>query len=159
MATMIPQRARVLSTGRMSATSKRLAFLEKLTAEGGAPTRSRGTASRWSTGRSSAATTRLATFTTLRASDPDYVAMYLMCGQMLEKLGRTDDAREWLEAGIERRATKRDTHALGELEARSRRSAATESAVRSSTSASVARRRGCASRALIRASSPRSVGS
>jgi predicted Zn-dependent protease len=58
----------------------------------------------------------LATFETLRARAPDYVPMYLMCGQMLETLGRLDDARAWLASGVMAARTKGDTHALGELE-------------------------------------------
>ena len=58
----------------------------------------------------------LQTFTTLRTQSPDYVAMYLMCGQMLEKLARKDEARGWLEAGVQAARSKHDTHALGELE-------------------------------------------
>jgi predicted Zn-dependent protease len=95
--------------------SKRLAFLEKLTREGSTdPMAWYGlameyrTLERWDES--------LQTFTTLRTNHPDYVAAYLMCGQMLEKVGRKDDARDWLEAGIEAARKKRDTHALGELE-------------------------------------------
>jgi hypothetical protein len=39
-----------------------------------------------------------------------------MCGQMLADAGRPE-AREWLEAGVKTATAKRDTHALGELEA------------------------------------------
>jgi predicted Zn-dependent protease len=95
--------------------SKRLAFLEKLTADGSPdPMAWYGLAleyrnlERWDEA--------LQTFTTLRTRQPDYVAMYLMCGQMLEKLGRKDEARDWLEAGVAAARAKRDTHALGELE-------------------------------------------
>ena len=62
--------------------------------------RSPGTASRWSTESSSAWDEALQTFTTLRTTKPDYVAMYLMCGQMLDEAGRKDEAREWLESGL-----------------------------------------------------------
>jgi tetratricopeptide (TPR) repeat protein len=95
--------------------SKRLAYLEKVTREGSTePMAWYGlameyrTLERWDEA--------LQTFTTLRTTNPDYVAAYLMCGQMLEKIGHKDDAREWLEAGIEAAKKKRDTHALGELE-------------------------------------------
>ena len=95
--------------------SKRLAYLEKVTREGSTePMAWYGlaleyrTLERWDEA--------LQTFTTLRTNHPDYVAAYLMCGQMLEKLARKDDARGWLEAGIEVAKKKRDTHALGELE-------------------------------------------
>jgi predicted Zn-dependent protease len=96
--------------------SKRLAFLEKLTAGGSDdPLAWYGLAleyrslERWDEA--------LQTFTTLRARKPDYVPMYLMCGQMLEKLGRNDDARDWLEAGAAAARAKGDSHALGEIEA------------------------------------------
>ena len=95
--------------------SKRLAYLEKVTREGSTePMAWYGLAleyrnlERWDEA--------LQTFTTLRTSNPDYVAAYLMCGQMLEKLGRKDDARGWLEAGIEAAKKKKDGHALSELE-------------------------------------------
>jgi predicted RNA polymerase sigma factor len=58
----------------------------------------------------------LATFEALRSRAADYVPMYLMCGQMLEKIGRVDDAKGWLSAGIEAARKKGDAHALSELE-------------------------------------------
>jgi tetratricopeptide (TPR) repeat protein len=57
----------------------------------------------------------LGTFTELRRIDPGYVPMYLMCGTMLLKAGRTDDGREWLTAGIAAAEKKGDAHALSEL--------------------------------------------
>ncbi len=56
-------------------------------------------------------------FRSLRAKFPDYVAQYLMAGQLLQKLGRIDDAREWLTAGVEVARSARDSHAAGEIEA------------------------------------------
>jgi len=96
--------------------SKRLAFLEKATAGGSKdPFVWYGLALEYrSLSRFDEA---LQTFATLRKTTPDYVPMYLMCGQMLEQMGRAGDAREWLEAGIDAARAKRDTHALGELEA------------------------------------------
>jgi len=95
--------------------NKRLAFLEKLTREGtDDPLAWYGLAmeyrklERWDEA--------LHTFTTLRTRKPDYVAMYLMCGQMLGERVRNDEAREWLEVGIERARAKGDSHAVGELE-------------------------------------------
>ena len=95
--------------------NKRLAFLEKVTADGtDDPLAWYGLAmeyrklERWDEA--------LQTFTTLRSRKPDYVAMYLMCGQMLDGVGRKDEAREWLEAGAERARAKGDSHALGEIE-------------------------------------------
>lgn len=97
------------------AESKRLAFLEKTTADGSTdPLAWYGLAmeyrklERWDEA--------LQTFTSLRAMKPDYVAMYLMCGQMLEGIARADEARQWLEAGIAEARKKGDGHALGELE-------------------------------------------
>ena len=95
--------------------SKRLAFLEKLTADGSTdPFAWYGLALEYrNLDRNEEA---LETFRTLRAKTPDYVAMYLMCGQLLEKMGRKDDAIEWLDAGIVAAKAKGDSHALGELE-------------------------------------------
>ena len=58
----------------------------------------------------------LATFESLRARTPDYVPMYLTCGQMLESMGRVADARTWLTTGIESARKKGDAHAASELE-------------------------------------------
>lgn len=96
--------------------SKRLAFLQKTTAEGSTdPLAWYGLAmeyrklERWDEA--------LQTFTSLRTMATDYLAMYLMCGQMLLGIARTDEAREWLEAGIVQAKQKRDDHALSELNA------------------------------------------
>jgi tetratricopeptide (TPR) repeat protein len=58
----------------------------------------------------------LGAFEALRERAPEYVPMYLMCGQMLEKMGRAGDARTWLTAGAQAARTRGDAHALGELE-------------------------------------------
>jgi predicted Zn-dependent protease len=95
--------------------SKRLAFLEKTTADGSTdPLAWYGLAmeyrklERWDEA--------LQTFTALRTMKPDYVALYLMCGQMLEGIQRTDEARSWMEEGIVQAKAKGDSHAVGELE-------------------------------------------
>jgi predicted Zn-dependent protease len=95
--------------------NKRLAFLEKITAEGSEdPLAWYGLAmeyrklERWDEA--------LQTFTTLRTRKPDYVAMYLMCGQMLEQVDRKDEAREWLESGLARAKANGDGHAASEIE-------------------------------------------
>src|SRR5688572_29192714 len=95
--------------------SKRLAFLQKVTAEGtDDPLAWYGLAmelrklERWDEA--------LQAFSTLRARKPDYVPVYLMCGQMLEQLGRVDDAREWMERGVVQANAKGDAHAKSELE-------------------------------------------
>src|SRR5579872_1714107 len=59
----------------------------------------------------------IATFQQLRIRAPEYVPMYLMCGQVLEGLGRVDEARTWLRSGIDAARTKGDAHALSELQA------------------------------------------
>lgn len=58
----------------------------------------------------------LHTFNTLREIDPDYVPMYLMCGTMLVKAGRFDEARVWLNEGLLAARSKGDDHALSELQ-------------------------------------------
>ena len=57
----------------------------------------------------------LAAFDALRAADPKYVPMYLMCGTMLLDASRSDDARVWLEQGVDAAAAAGDTKALGEI--------------------------------------------
>ena len=95
--------------------NKRLAFLEKVTAEGSEdPLAWYGLAmeyrklERWDEA--------LQTFTALRTRKPDYVAMYLMCGQMLEQAARSSEAREWLTTGIGVAKKTGNSHALSELE-------------------------------------------
>lgn len=104
----------LLATPEMP-SSKRLEFLLKTTAAGQAdPFVWYGLAMEY---RSLAMTDEaLATFEKLRAQSPDYVPMYLMCGQMLETMGRVEDARAWLGSGIEAARAKGDGHALSELE-------------------------------------------
>jgi predicted Zn-dependent protease len=58
----------------------------------------------------------LATVEALRTRTPDYVPMYLMCGQMLEQMGRAAEARAWLTSGISAARAKGDAHAASELE-------------------------------------------
>ena len=96
-------------------TSKRLAFLEKTTADGSTdPLAWYGLAmeyrklERWDEA--------LQTFTALRTMKPDYVALYLMCGQMLGGIQRNDEARSWMEEGIVQAKAKGDSHAMGELQ-------------------------------------------
>ncbi len=55
-------------------------------------------------------------FTELRDKKPDYVAMYLMCGQLLQEADRKDEARVWLNEGISWAQKTRNAHAQGELE-------------------------------------------
>jgi predicted Zn-dependent protease len=103
------------ATPNPAAPSKRLAYLEKVTRDGSTdPFPWYGLALEYR--NLERYDESLQTFTTLRANHPGYVPMYLMCGQMLEKAGRTDDARAWLEAGITAAGKAGDSHARGELE-------------------------------------------
>jgi predicted Zn-dependent protease len=57
-----------------------------------------------------------AAFAELEAKHPDYVAQYLMHGNLLTSMQRLADARGVLERGIAAAQKKRDMHALGELQ-------------------------------------------
>jgi len=95
--------------------AKRLAFLEKTTAGGSEdPLAWYGLAMEYR--KLQRVDEALQTFTTLRSRKPDYVAMYLMCGQMLDEAGRKDEAREWLESGLTAAKAKGDSHAVSEIE-------------------------------------------
>lgn len=94
---------------------KRLLFLESLVQSGKADSFARyGLANEYKRlGRTEDA---LEQFTNLRDLDPQYVPQYLMAGQLLLSLGRKDEARIWLGAGIEQARIAKNLHALGELE-------------------------------------------
>jgi predicted Zn-dependent protease len=102
----------------MNGTSKRLEFLVKQTAPGGSE--SENPFAWYGLAMEYRALSRfeeaLWAFETLRARTPDYVPMYLMCGQMLEQMGRIADAKTWLALGLEAARKKGDSHAAGELE-------------------------------------------
>lgn len=95
-------------------SSKRLAVLEKMVASGSKdPFAWYGLALEYSgLERFEEA---LDTFTKLRAMEPAYVPMYLMCGTMLVQRGQVKAGREWLGAGVEAARAKGDNHALSEL--------------------------------------------
>jgi tetratricopeptide (TPR) repeat protein len=57
-----------------------------------------------------------ATFTELEARWPEYVAAYLMHGNLLASMHRLAEARGVYEQGIAAARKKGDGHALGELE-------------------------------------------
>jgi len=94
--------------------SKRLEMLEKLAASGKADAFALyALAMEYRTaGRSEDA---LRAFETLRAKDASYLPMYLMAGQLLLEMSRQQDARGWLEAGVELATTKVDAKAKNEL--------------------------------------------
>jgi tetratricopeptide (TPR) repeat protein len=96
-------------------SEKRLAMLEKMTAAGSKdPFAWYGLAMEYAgMGRLEDA---LVTFQRLHDLDATYVPMYLMCGTMLAKVGRVDEARSWFTEGVERAEAKGDSHALSELQ-------------------------------------------
>ena len=59
--------------------------------------------------------TALAAFAEVRDRFPDYVATYLMAGQVAGELGQFDVAREWLTTGARVAEKMGDSHAQGEL--------------------------------------------
>ena len=96
-------------------SEKRLEMLEKITGAGDADSFAwYGLAMEYqSFGRTEDA---VRAFKALRDKDPDYVAMYLMCGTMLLNAGKINEGREWLESGILKAREKGETHAISELE-------------------------------------------
>lgn len=64
-------------------------------------------------GRNDAA---LHAFESLAQRFPDYLAQYLMAGQLLIEQGDTEQATRWLQRGVELARTKGDAKALAELE-------------------------------------------
>jgi tetratricopeptide (TPR) repeat protein len=100
----------------MTPENKRLQMLEKMTASGQAD------AFAWYAlaleyRREDRTDDALRTFERLRADHADYLPMYLMAGQMLAESDRNDDARGWLEQGIQLAREQGNGKALGELEA------------------------------------------
>ena len=59
----------------------------------------------------------LAEFGKLIAHNPDYVPAYQMSAQTLLKLGRTDEAKQRLHAGLEAAARTGNAHAASEMQA------------------------------------------
>ena len=94
--------------------SKRLAFLEKLVADGKADSFGHYAYALElkSLGRVDDA---VGAFEALRAKEPGYVPMYLMCGTMLLDAGRSDQARDWLVQGEQNASAAGDVKALGEI--------------------------------------------
>ena len=56
-------------------------------------------------------------FRRLLAQDPSYAAAYYHGGQVLEKLGQVEEARNIYERGIEVTTAKGDSHTRSEIEA------------------------------------------
>jgi tetratricopeptide (TPR) repeat protein len=59
----------------------------------------------------------ITTFERLRAKDPAYLPMYMICGTMLASRFNRDGAREWLGAGLVLARKQNNDHAASELEA------------------------------------------
>lgn len=59
----------------------------------------------------------IAEFRSLIAANPDYAAAYFHGGQTLERLGRSEDARELYQQGIEAAKKKGDEHTRAEIQA------------------------------------------
>jgi tetratricopeptide (TPR) repeat protein len=59
----------------------------------------------------------VAEYRALVANNPDYAYAYFQGGQALERLGRTDDAREMYAQGVAAAGRIGDQHARSELEA------------------------------------------
>lgn len=93
---------------------KRLAMLEQMVRTGNADSFARyALAMQYrKAGRTDEA---LAAFEALRDTDPDYLAQYLMAGQLLIEAQRPEEARPWLEQGLEVAAKAGDAKAKNEL--------------------------------------------
>jgi tetratricopeptide (TPR) repeat protein len=96
--------------------SKRLAYLEKVAAEGKADSFALyALALEYKSLERFADAT--STFERLKASDPAYLPMYLMCGTIhADALHDAAAARAWLEEGVALARSKGDGKTLGELE-------------------------------------------
>jgi len=95
--------------------NKRLEMLEKMVASGQADSFARY-ALAMEYRKEKRIEDSLSAFMTLREKDPEYLALYLMAGQLLIEAGRAPEAKPWLEAGIELARRKGDAKTLGELE-------------------------------------------
>jgi tetratricopeptide (TPR) repeat protein len=56
-------------------------------------------------------------FERLAELHPDYAAGHFMAAQLLARIGRFDEARQWLSNGIAAAARSGNAHAKGEMEA------------------------------------------
>ena len=58
----------------------------------------------------------LVEFTSLVTAHPDYAAGYFMAAQMLARVSRAEEARQWLSDGIAAATRTGNVHAKGEME-------------------------------------------
>ncbi|MEZ4226023.1 MAG: tetratricopeptide repeat protein [Polyangiaceae bacterium] len=95
--------------------NKRLAYLEQILADGKADS-----FARYALGMEYRKEGRLddalRVFDELRAADPNYLAMYLMVGQIAAERSDPATAKEWLTAGREVAQSQGNSQALGEIE-------------------------------------------
>lgn len=94
--------------------SKRLAFLEKLVADGKADSFGHYAFALELKGLGRV-DDALSAFDALRTKDARYIPMYLMCGTMLLDAARPTEARAWLEEGQSVASSAGDNKALGEI--------------------------------------------
>lgn len=95
--------------------SKRLQMLEKLVRSGQADAFAwYGLALEYR--REKRSDEALETFSELRAKFPEYLPMFLMCGQLLLAQERKTEAAEWLKRGIELAEAQGNGQAQSELE-------------------------------------------
>ena len=59
----------------------------------------------------------MAEFNTLLEHQPDYAPGYFMAAQLLARVGRTPEAKKYLEGGIAAAARSGNSHAQGEMQA------------------------------------------
>ena len=95
--------------------SKRLAYLEKVVADGTADSFALYALALEYKGLGRVDDARR-TFETLKAKDASYLPMYLICGTTLLDAGDAAGARVWLEEGAALARSKGDGKALGEIE-------------------------------------------
>lgn len=96
--------------------NKRLEMLEKMVASGKADSFARY-ALAMEYKKEGRVEDALSAFGALRETDPEYVPMYLMAGQLLIDARRGEEAKGWLVAGIELAKKKGESKAQAELEA------------------------------------------
>ncbi len=105
----------VVSVAVTSVTmASRLPLLEKLVASGSADSFTRY-AFAMELRKEGLVERSLAAFTELRALDAQYVPSYLMAAQLLQEVGRSAEARQWAEAGVEVARAQGDGRAVSEL--------------------------------------------
>lgn len=96
--------------------NKRIAYLKQLIADGKADSFARY-AYALELKKEGTVDEALAAFESLRSADPQYLPQYLIAGQMLLDCDRVDEAKAWLEPGLQVAQSQGDGKAVGEIEA------------------------------------------